>query len=105
MLTRDEIIEKGECKIRVKRQGVFQQLTFNVVWVESPLGEYPALQTDKEIDLAEVIRVAEEYNLPVRAKNGNAFPTGKAVKDFVEEFKEWVIHIYIRMKERTSVAG
>lgn len=88
-MTKDSIIEAGSCRIRVKRQGLWQQITFEVRWVESAIGDYPVLHTDREIDLSEIIRVANEFGFAVEAKNGSVLPEGKSAKDLVEEFKDW----------------
>ncbi len=82
-----EILAKGKAEIRVKRAGVFQRQDFIVKKGISPAGEYPYLFIDKFVDLSELIRVAEEYGLPVTAKNGNIFPKGKTSKDFAHLLK------------------
>lgn len=82
-----EIIAKGKLDIRVKRSGVIQFQEFIIKRGMSPAGEYPYLFIDKFVDLSELIRVAEEYGLPVTAKNGSVFPKGKMSKDFAHLLK------------------
>ena len=77
-----EILKKGKVDIKVRRAGVIQFQEFIVRRGMSPAGEYPYLFIDKFVDLSELIRIAEEYQLPVVAKNGSVFPKGKMAKDF-----------------------
>jgi len=77
-----EALEKGEAEIRVKRAGVYQTLLFKVVREETPLGTVPYLTADRFVDLPELVRIAEEYGMPVRAKNGKVLPRGKREMDF-----------------------
>ncbi|MDD5317673.1 MAG: hypothetical protein PHF51_02965 [Candidatus ainarchaeum sp.] len=84
----EEILAKGKAEIRVKRAGVVQFQDFLVKKKAGPEGEYPYLFIDKFVDLSELIRVAEEYGLPVTAKNGSVFPKGKSSKDFAHLLKK-----------------
>ena len=77
-----EAIAKGAFKIRVVRNGMFQQLTFNVKRVQLGNVTYVELATDRQVDLSELTKVAEEYGLPVEAQNGKAFPKGTSATDF-----------------------
>ncbi|MEM3400318.1 MAG: hypothetical protein QXP42_05800 [Candidatus Micrarchaeia archaeon] len=82
-MDRAEILKNGKVKIRVKRSGMYQQIEFVVERINSPMGIYPVLKTDKFIDLSEGVRIAEELMLPVKTKNGVFFPRGKGAGDFV----------------------
>ncbi|MGC8651757.1 MAG: hypothetical protein ACP5UH_00690 [Candidatus Micrarchaeia archaeon] len=77
------ILARNEIKIRVKRTGMYQVLTFTVRRV--PLGDtyFVELYTKKVLDISELKRVANETGLPVEAENGRAFPEGKGATDFV----------------------
>lgn len=75
-------IAAGSVKIRLKRDGMFQQLTFVVKKVKMGNFEYSELFTERIIDVSELSRIANEYGLPVEAKNGRAFPNGTSTKDF-----------------------
>lgn len=86
--TIQEILAKGKAEIRVKRAGVHQRQDFLVKRGMSPEGQYPYLFIDKFVDLGELIRVAEEYGLPVTAKNGSVYPKGKSSKDFAHLLKQ-----------------
>lgn len=83
MATREEILKNGKGEIRVMRSGMLQREEFLVKRIESPHGTYAVLESDKFIDLKELLRIVEEYNLPVYAKNCKVFPKGKSPRDFV----------------------
>ncbi|MFH0818160.1 MAG: hypothetical protein V1909_06035 [Candidatus Micrarchaeota archaeon] len=83
MMNREEILANGKGEIRVYRAGVYQREEFKVKRIDSPFGRYAALELDKFVDLKELVRVSEEYKLPVFAKNGKAYPKGTSSKDFV----------------------
>jgi hypothetical protein len=76
-------LKAGKVDIRVTRSGTLQFQEFVVKRLPLPIGQYAVLFVDKFIDMSELLRLAEEYQLPVSAKNGTAFPKGKTSKDFV----------------------
>lgn len=75
-------IDHGSIKIRVKRSGMFQQLTFSTKTVAFGNMEFIELFTERIVDTSELLRVANEIGLPVEAPNGRAFPAGTSAKDF-----------------------
>ncbi|MEM3555433.1 MAG: hypothetical protein QXF56_01810 [Candidatus Micrarchaeia archaeon] len=77
-----DALKKGKVDIKVMRSGTLQFQEFVVKRIPSPVGAYPVLSIDKFIDMSELIRLAEEYQLPISAKNGTVFPKGKTSKDF-----------------------
>jgi len=76
-------LASGGIEVRVKRAGMFQVLPFKVVRHKTPSGEVPYLTLEKFLDLSELMRIAEEYSLPVNAMNGKIYPHGKKESDFV----------------------
>jgi len=80
-----EIVKKGSIKIRVRRSGMLQQLTFKVKEAASGDIRYYELYTERLVDISELTRVAEEVGLPVEAPNGRAFPKGTGATDFLIE--------------------
>jgi len=78
-----EALEKGEVQIRVKRSGMFQLLPFKLVRKKTSLGEAPYLVLDRFLDMSELIRISEEYGLPVESPAGRIFPRGKKESDFL----------------------
>lgn len=75
-------LKAGKVDIKVMRSGTLQFQEFVVKRIPSPVGAYPVLSVDKFIDMSELLRLAEECQLPISAKNGTAFPRGKTSKDF-----------------------
>jgi len=80
---RKEALAKGEVDIRVKRTGMYQVLTFRIVKHATPVGMVPYLTLEKFLDLSELMRISEEYSLPVQASNGKIYPRGKGEMDFL----------------------
>lgn len=79
---RKAILGKGEQDIRVKRAGMLQSLPFRIVRVATPFGQVPYMKVERVVDLPELMRVCEEYGLPIDSPNGKIFPRGKMEKDF-----------------------
>jgi hypothetical protein len=77
-----EALSKGEVLIQVKRSGMLQKLLFRVVRKNTPAGLVPYLALDRFLDMSELIRIAEEYQLPVESPAGRVFPKGKKELDF-----------------------
>ena len=82
-MNRDEVLKKEKFDLKVKRSGTLQFQEFKIIRVPSPNGAYALLETEKFIDLSELVRLAEELQLPIKAKNGTVFPRGKTTSDFV----------------------
>lgn len=82
-MKKEEILKKGRIEIQVKRFGQLKREIFEVKYENLPNGKYPILFLDKPIELSELCRIANETGLPVKAKNGIAFPEGKSAKDFL----------------------
>ncbi len=64
------------------RSGMYQQITFSVKRVPYGNLAYVALVTERQIDMTELSRVADDIGLPVEAPNGKAFPKGTSSVDF-----------------------
>ncbi|MBM3229529.1 hypothetical protein FJZ26_03795 [Candidatus Parvarchaeota archaeon] len=79
----ETILRLGGLRIRLKRSGMYQIIPFRLTYEKLQIGDVPYLLTDKIIDMPELTRVCNEYNFPIIAKNGKAFPTGKTAIDFV----------------------
>lgn len=80
---RAEALSKGEVIVQVKRNGIFQKLPFRLVRRKTNDGEVPYLVLDKFLDVSELVRVAEEYQLPVESPVGKIYPKGKRETDFL----------------------
>jgi hypothetical protein len=77
-----EAMAKGSFKIRVVRNGMFQQLTFSIKRETMGNVTFVVLATDRLVDISELTKIAEEMGLPVEAQNGRAFPRGTSATDF-----------------------
>ena len=80
---RAEALQKGEILARVKRAGMYQSLPFKIVRHATPVGAVPYLTVEKFVDLNELMKIAEEYDLPVQSPNGKIYPRGKRELDFL----------------------
>ncbi len=80
-----EILRLGSIKLRVRRSGIYQQLTFRTKIVKLGNMEYNELFTERQIEMTELVKIAEESGLPVEAPNGRAFPKGTSAADFKKD--------------------
>jgi len=78
-----EALLKGMVDVRVKRSGMYQVLPFKIVRKDSPNGKVPYLVLERMLDLSELMRVSEEYRLPVESPMGKVFPRGTKETDFL----------------------
>lgn len=83
-LTRGAILKAGVAEIDVMRSGSRQKVDFRVVREETPAGKIPYLSTDRIVDLQELLRIAAEFDIPVKAPSGKFFPPGKKATDFAK---------------------
>ncbi len=77
-----EILRAGSTKIRVRRSGMYQQITFTVKTAKLGNIEYSELFTGRLIEMPDMIRIAEETGLPVECPSGRVFPKGTGAADF-----------------------
>lgn len=77
-------IEHGSIKVRVKRSGMYQQLTFTIRKAQAGNISFVELFTERIVDTSELLKMSEDIGLPVEAPNAKAFPKGKAAQDFAE---------------------
>ncbi len=80
----NEIIKKGAVKIRVKRAGMLQTLEFKVKKINVGKNYFIELFCDRIIDMSELLRIADEVDLPIETLNGRAFPKNKTITDFIK---------------------
>ncbi len=83
--TTEEIIKKGGIKIEVKRTGMLQILEFKTKKISIGKNQFIELFCDRIIDINELLRIANELDLPIETKNGRAFPKNKSIKDFINK--------------------
>lgn len=80
---RADFLQKGEVEIRVQRAGVFQNQSFRLVRHKTPIGDAAYMKTEKFLPMPELVKICEEYGLPIDAPTGKVFPRGKKETDFV----------------------
>jgi len=77
-----KILKDGFAEIQVRASGMLQKHKFSLKEAKSAFGDYYLLEIDVPLGVAEVMRVANEVDLPVKAPTGFFFPNGKSPKDF-----------------------
>ena len=80
---RAKVLKDNGIEIRVKRMGMYQVLPFKIEMRDTPLGKVPYLCSDRAIEMPELLRISNEFDLPVCAQKNRVFPRGKMEKDFV----------------------
>lgn len=82
MSLRDDIIKRGYLDVKVYVTGLRQSHRLTVVMERSAHGEIPFLVSKLYIPSAELIRIANECQLPVKHKDTVIFPKGMSPWDF-----------------------
>ncbi len=77
------IMKKKEVRVRVKNGGMYQFILFRPVLVEFGKAKSLELLSERNIEIREAERVANELGVPVHTKNCKVFPKGKGMKDFL----------------------
>lgn len=83
-MNKDEILRKGYIITKVTVSGVRQTHRLNVVKEKSGAGNFYYLTGRFTIPQNEMLRLAEEFGLPIKSRDVTVFPKGKSKKDFVE---------------------
>jgi hypothetical protein len=82
-MDRDRILKEGKINIRIRHSGMYQNLEFVVIREKTGFGEIPFLKIDRPVDASELMRIADEVQLPIISLSGKVFPKGRAMMDFV----------------------
>jgi hypothetical protein len=80
--TSKEIISAGFIEVKVKSGGFIKKHRLTVVRENTGFGEIPFLFSKESFPNAEMVRLANELQLPIKSGSAVAFPTGKMAKDF-----------------------
>jgi hypothetical protein len=83
-MNKDEILRQGFVIVKVTVAGIRQTHRLDVVKEKGSNGFFHYLTGRFTIPEAEMIRLAEELQLPIRSKDVLVFPKGKSRKDFTE---------------------
>lgn len=82
MTSPQEIISAGFIEVRVKTGGMAQRFKLVVKREHTAFGEIPFLVSNVSFPNSEMLRIANELQLPIKSGSAVAFPTGKMAKDF-----------------------
>ncbi|MEM4166443.1 MAG: hypothetical protein QW153_01125 [Candidatus Bilamarchaeaceae archaeon] len=83
-MNKDEILKQGFVIVKVTVAGIRQTHRLDVVKEKSGNGYFHYLRGRHPIPESEMIRLAEELQLPIRSKDTLVFPKGKSRQDFTE---------------------
>ena len=82
MVTKEEILEKGNVVLHVRIAGITQRQEFIVEHHETAVGSVPFLVCKRALPVSEMLRLAEELKLPIESNKQKVFPAGTGPKDF-----------------------
>lgn len=85
----EEIVQKGFAEARIRVGGILQLHRFILEKEKSAFGFIPilVLKTASTAPAAELLKVANQFQLPVKSKDFIVFPEGKSAKDFAQSQK------------------
>lgn len=78
-----KIVEQGFVDVKVLVSGLRQQHRLEVKMEKTPAGEFPVLVSKHYIPATELLRLAEQLQLPVRHNKTIVFPKGKMAGHFI----------------------
>jgi len=84
MVDAKDILKNGYVIVKVTVAGIRQTHRLNVVKEKESRGDFYYLTGRQAIPENEMIRLAEELQLPIKSRNAIVFPKGKMKKDFIE---------------------
>jgi hypothetical protein len=84
MIGKDEILKRGYVDVKVYVTGLRQSHRLEVVKEKTSVGLVPFLVCKHYIPTAELVRLAEMLQLPLKHKDVVVFPKGKMATHFAE---------------------
>jgi hypothetical protein len=84
MVSAKNILEKGSVEVRIKSSGMFKRIMLKVVKEKTAWGVVPFLVSSYQVPATELVRLAEELQLPIKCNDMKVFPKGKAAADFAQ---------------------
>ncbi len=79
---RQDVLRKGYIDVKVYVAGLRQAHRLEVRMEDTPHGTVPFLICRNYIPNSELVRLAEDLQLPIKHKNTLVLPRGKSLKDF-----------------------
>jgi hypothetical protein len=80
---KQEDLARGFIDVRVRISGVYQKHRFIVSELTNAAGKFKCLIGEDRIPQMELLRVANELDIPIKTTSSMVFPIGKSGKDFV----------------------
>lgn len=87
-IKKDEILKQGYTDVKVFVSGLRQSHRLQVERERTPQGLVPFLVCKHYIPTSELVRLAEELQLPLKCRDVVVFPRGKKAGDFAEKQEE-----------------
>lgn len=84
MISKEDILKNGYAIVKVTVSGVRQTHRLNIARERESRGEFYYLTGRHPIPEVEMIRLAEELQLPIKSRDSMVFPKGKMKGDFIE---------------------
>ncbi len=85
MISREEILKRGFVDVKVFVSGLRQSHRLTIERERMAQGLVPFLVCKHYIPTPELLRLAEELQLPVKCRDVRVFPKGKMAGDFAEK--------------------
>jgi len=83
-MNKEEILKRGSVEVHIKVGGIRQLHMLKVEKEKTAWGLVPFCVFSTQVPAGELVRVAEELQLPVKCKGMKVFPKGKGPADFAE---------------------
>lgn len=84
-INKEEILKAGYVDVKVRVSGLRQSHRLELVRERTSQGLVPVLVCRHYVPTAELVRLAEELQLPLKCKSVIVFPRGKTAGDFAEK--------------------
>jgi len=104
MIGKEEILRRGYVDVKVYVTGLRQSHRLEVVKEKTSVGMVPFLVCKHYIPTAELVRLAEQLQLPVKHKEVVVFPKGKMASSFAEKNEKTTKGVRVEVEAETVEA-
>ncbi len=104
MIGKEEILRRGYVDVKVYVTGLRQSHRLEVVKEKTSVGMVPFLVCKHYIPTAELVRLAEQLQLPVKHKEVVVFPKGKMASSFAEKNEKTTKGVRVSVEAETVEA-
>ena len=84
-MNKKEILERGYVDVKIHVSGIRQAHRLEIVRERTSQGSVSYLVSKSYIPNFEMIKLAQEFQLPIRCRSVIVFPRGKMISDFIEK--------------------